>query len=223
MSEFETLLDQSIEPTGYIIEARGRYETDRLVDLSQIDFDQLRERFKTRHKQIETEKLRGAINKKLSEMIRVNKTRMDYQAKVEQMIAEYNEAAIDVDMFFEQLIALARELNEEDQRTIAEQLSEEELNLFDLLTRPELDLTESEKKEVKTVAQKLLDTLKREKLVLDWRKQQRLRATVKLTVEQNLDELPESYTQELYDQKCEIVYQHVYDSYYGAGRSVYAA
>ena len=222
MSEVENVLDGSIGPTDYIIETPGDYETNRLVDLSQIDFEELRDRFKARHKQIETEKFRGAINKKLADMIRLNKTRMDYQAKFEQMIAEYNGAAINVDVFFEQLIALARELNAEDQRTIAENLSDEELTVFDLLTRPELDLTEPEKNEVKAVAQKLLETLKQEKLVLDWRKQQQSRADVKLTVDQILDELPACYTQDLYDQKCEAVYQHVYDSYYGQGSSIYS-
>ena len=60
--------------------------------------------------------------------------------------------------------------------------------MFDLLTRPEPDLTDSEKNKVKSVAQKLLMTLKQEKLVLDWRKQQQSRAAVKLAVEKILDE-----------------------------------
>ena len=68
---------------------------------------------------------------------------MDYQEKFEQMIAEYN-AASDVQQFFEQLIAFANELNAEEQRTITEQLSEEELALFDHLIPTELDLTEAQ-------------------------------------------------------------------------------
>ena len=148
--EIEVLLDQSILPIGYIIAEEGDYDTNQIVDLSQIDFDQLRERFKTQRKQIEAEKLRGAINRKLSQLIRLNKTRMDYQEKFEQIIADYNEAAIDVDEWIEELIALAGELNEEEQRTVAEQLSEEELTVFDLLTRPKPELTESEKNSRKT-------------------------------------------------------------------------
>ena len=221
MEAIEDLLDRSIVPTGYIIEAAGDYETHPIVDLSQIDFDQLRERFKTQYKQIEAEKLRGSINRKLSQMMRLNKTRMDYQEKFEQMIAAYNEAAINVDVWFEQLIALAGELNEEEQRTIAEKLSEEELTVFDLLTRPALDLTEAERSKVKTVSKKLLKILKQEKLVLDWRKREQSRAAVKITVETILDELPECYTKDVYNQKCEVVYQHIYESYYGEGNSIY--
>jgi len=59
-------------------------------------------------------------------------------------------------------------------------------------------------------------------LVLDWRKQERSRAQVKFTIEKTLDEkLPEPYTRELFYQKCESVYQHIYDSYYVAGKSIY--
>jgi type I restriction enzyme R subunit len=222
--EIENLLDQSIVPTDYITEASGDYETNQMVDLSQIDFDQLRERFKTRHKQIEVEKLRGAINRTLSQMVRLNKTRMDYQEKFEEMIAEYNDGSVDAALVWERLLALVEELNAEDQRTIAEQLSEEELTVFDLLTRPallELELTEAERDEVKAVSKKLLTTLKQEKLVLDWRKRQQSRAAVRVAIDEILDELPECYEPNIYDQKCEAVYQHIYESYYGDGNSIY--
>ena len=39
-----------------------------------------------------------------------------------------------------------KELSKEDQRGVAEQLSEEELALFDILTKPEIDMTAKEKK-----------------------------------------------------------------------------
>ena len=221
MEAIEDLLDRSIVPAGYTID--GDSEPQPIVNLSQIDFDQLRERFRTQHKQIEAERLRGSINRKLSELVRFNRTRMNYQDRFEQIIAEYNAAAVDVDVWFEQLIALASELNAEEQRTIAEQLSEEQLAVFDLLTRPVLELTEAEKVQVKAISRQLLETLKRERLVLDWRNRQQSRAAVKVTVADILDELPEHYTQEIYDQKCEVVYQHIYDCYYGAGNSVYLA
>ena len=217
MEEIEDLLDRSIVPTGYTID-----EDSEIHDLSQIDFDQLRERYRTQHKHIEAQRLRGAIDRQLSEMVRLNRTRMDYQERFEQIIAEYN-AARDVDVWFEQLIAFTEELNEEEQRTIAEQLSEEELAVFDLLTRPALELTEAERDKVKAISKQLLETLKEGKLVLDWRKRQQSRAAVKLTVLQNLRELRECYTQEMYAQKREAVYQHIYASYHGDGNSIYGA
>ncbi len=84
-------------------------------------------------------------------------------------------------------------------------------------------MTQNKKQEgeAKKVARDLLETLKREKLVLDWRKRQQARAAVRLCIEKGLDKLPPVYTQELYRAKCDRAYQHVYDSYYGQGRSIY--
>ena len=104
---------------------------------------------------------------------------------------------------------------------LSEQLTEEELVIFDLLTKPDIMLTKQESAEVKKVAKILLERLKQEKLVLDWRKQQTTRAMVFTTIGDILDRLPRAYTKELYDQKCDLIYQHFYEAYIGQGKSVY--
>ena len=228
MTEIENLLDQSIAPAGYVIEVEGDdydtqdQDTEKRIDLSQIDFEMLKEKFKTTHKRIEIEKLRRAVNTKLTAMVQLNKNRMDYQAQFEQMISEYNEASVPPDLFFDTLLEFASELNKEGERAKTEELSEEELTVFDLLTHAGPELTRLEWDEVKDATKKLLETLKGENLVLDWRKQTQLRAQVKLAIQQILDpELPDTYTPELFIQKCEVIYQHIYDSYYGDGKSIY--
>lgn len=100
-------------------------------------------------------------------------------------------------------------------------LTEEQLAVFDLLTRPAPDLTADEEQQVKRVAEELLAVLNREKLVLDWRKEQRTRAAVRVTVEETLDRLPKKYTRQIYAQKCDTVYQHVFESYFDDGHNVY--
>jgi len=76
--------------------------------------------------------------------------------------------------------------------------------------------------EVEKMSASLLEKLKQEKLVLDWRKQQTTRAMVFTTIKDILDELPRAYTKELYEQKCDVVYQHVFDAYAGQGGGLYA-
>ena len=45
-----------------------------------------------------------------------------------------------------------------------------------------------------------------------------------LTIQNILDEgLPRSYMPAVYQHKCDLVYHHVYDAYYGSERGVYAA
>ena len=223
MTEVEGLLDRSIAPEGYLIQVPPDSYDMNQVDLSQIDFEQLSEQFNTEHKRVGAERLRGAINAKLAAMLRLNRSRMDYQQKFEQMIAEYNAGTMGVDNFVEGLFNFANELHQEDQRANAEELSEEELAVYDLLTQREPHLTVPERDEVKTAVRKLLETLKQEKLGLDWRKRTQSTAEVRETVSNILDdELPQPYTPELFGQKSEAVYQHIYDSYYGEGKSIYA-
>src|SRR6266702_3265492 len=94
---------------------------------------------------------------------------------------------------------------------------------FDLLTKPDPALSKAEEREVKKVAKELHTKLKGEKLVMDWKKRQTTRAAVRYTIETMLDELPRTYTPELYQKKCDVVYQHVFDAYSGQGNSLYAA
>ena len=120
------------------------------------------------------------------------------------------------------LLQLIEQLTEEEPRSIAEQLSEEELALFDILNRPEIGLTDEATRQVKAVARELLETFKNGMLVLDWHKKRAARAAVRQTIEAALDKLPDIYDIALYQTKCDKTYQHVYDSYSGQGRSIYA-
>ena len=212
------LLDESIATKGYVIHAT---EETSLLDLSQVDFDALKAHFEKGRKRTEAEKLKRVVGAKLTDMVSLNKTRVDLMEKFKKLIDEYNKG-LDVDGFFAKLTDFVKELSTEEQRGISEQLSEEELALFDILTKPEIDMTDAEKADVKKVARMLLQTLKEAKLVLDWRKKQRTRADVYTTVKTVLDELPRAYSTELYQQKCATVYQHVYDSYQGEGNSIYS-
>ncbi|HEY7341339.1 MAG TPA: type I restriction endonuclease subunit R [Ktedonobacterales bacterium] len=226
MAAIDKLLDASIASEGYVINDKlGEYATtERYIDLSQIDFDALRARFEQARQHILAQELRSAIEGKLHDLIARNRTRMNYQERFERLIADYNAGSLNVQQFFDQLLVLARDLNAEDKRAIAEELNEEQLAIFDLLTRPNVDLSERDRQQVKRVARDLLETLKREKLVLDWKKRQATRAAVKIAIEKTLDqELPDAYTHDLYEQKCDQVFQHIYDNYLDATHNIYAA
>jgi type I restriction enzyme, R subunit len=218
MHDVEGVLDSSIAAEGYVI----RDEESAKVDLSKIDFEKLKKHFARAHKHTEVERLRNAISKQLTQMVCLNRSRMDYLKKFQDMIEEYNAGSSNADTFFENLVAFVEELNEEEKRSIAENLSEEELAILDILTKPEMKLSPKEGRDVKKVARQLLETLKREKLVLDWRKFQQSRAAVRQCIEEVLDRLPRAYSKDLYQTKCAAVYGHVYDAYFGEGRSVYS-
>ena len=137
MEKVGQLLDESIATKGYVIHAT---EETSLIDLSQIDFEALKAHFEKGRKQHRSREAEGGRQPKLQRMVQLNKSRTDLLEKFKKLIDEYNKG-LDVDGFFEKLLAFVQELNEEDQRGVAEQLDEEELAIFDILTKPELDLT----------------------------------------------------------------------------------
>jgi type I restriction enzyme R subunit len=225
MQQVESLLDRSIAAEGYVIGDPSRdYGNENIIDLSKIDFEKLAETFKKGHKRTLNERLKGKVAQKLMSMVRLNRTRMDYMEKFQELIDAYNAGSLNAEEFFKQLMEFAQSLDEEEKRGVGEQLNEEELALFDLLTKPQIELNRADREKVKATARELLATLKESKLVLDWRKRQQTRAAVRVTIEKLLDKgLPRAYTPELFEQKATAIFQHIYDAYFGAGRSVYVA
>ena len=215
--DVERLLDSAVIARDYV---QGK--PPKLVDLSRLDFEALKQRFSKGRKHIEVEVLKNQIAAKLGQLLRHNKTRSGFMEKFQRLIDDYNSGAINLETYFEELVKLARGLEEEEKRCIGEGLSEEELAIFDLLTRPDMKLSKKEEGEVKKVAKDLLLTLKEEKLVIDWRKRQQTRAQVYLTIEELLDHLPEKFTKSIFGLKCQLIYHHVYDSYFSPEKSVYS-
>lgn len=219
MKGLNELLDESIAADGFSIQEGNRTGP---IDISKIDFEALSKRFKqSKKKNLELEKLKAAIQSQLNKLIRLNKTRVDYQDKLERLIESYNAGSRNIEELFEELLNLTKALTEEQQRHVRENLKEEELTVFDILTRPGPELSPEEREEVKKVAKMLLERLK-DLLVINWRQKSSARSQVKLTIEDVLDKLPEDYDRRLFQQKCSAIFEHVYESYPDQGESVYA-
>jgi len=211
------LLDESI--TGHEIRESG----PPALDLSKINFAALAQRFKkSKHRNTDLEVLKAAIRAQLEKMIRLNRTRADFAEKFEALIESYNAGSATIETLYAELLALSNSLNDEEQRHVRENMSEEELVIFDILTRPAPELSTEERAEVKKVARELLARLKG-LLVLNWRQKSAARSQLKLAIEDTLDTgLPRAYTQEIYSEKCSAVFEHVYESYPELGAGVYA-
>ncbi len=112
-------------------------------------------------------------------------------------------SALNAAEFFRQVVEFTQDLNEEERRGVAEKLDPDELAVFDILTRPRVEMSDADCKKVKATARELLATLKAGKFALDWRTKQQARAAVRVTIEEHLDAgLPRAYTPVLF-QKSE--------------------
>ena len=219
LKQIEATLDGSIAADAGL--APG--EQAATIDLSQVDFDALEKKFaRSKTKNTEAQQLRALIERKLNNLIRLNASRYDYLDRFQKMVEDYNKGALTIEQLFDELVALSQDLTEEENRHMRENLSEEELAIFDIITRPGPDLTQAETDAIKAVCRDMLAKLKTEKLVLDWRKRRTTRADVRVSIEKMLDDgLPEKYTSELFEQKCGALFQHMLEKYPQRNASVY--
>ncbi|MGH9156351.1 MAG: type I restriction enzyme endonuclease domain-containing protein [Acidimicrobiales bacterium] len=182
----DELLDRSVGAEEYVIRAAAEgSEPDALIDLSQIDFDALAARFAGR-KRAETDRLAALLKQRAVGAATRNPTRFDLVERIEELIAEYNAGSLNIDEYLRRLVELSKSLTAEEQRAVVEGLTEEELAIFDLLTKPDPVLTDAEREIVKASAKRLLAHL-HDKLVLDWRRKAATTADVRASIKRILD------------------------------------
>jgi type I restriction enzyme R subunit len=184
-------------------------QSGRTWDLSTVDFEKIKEDFQhATFKNIEIADLRAFIEHKLDQMLTENATRTDFAQRLQEIIDAYNAGSSNSDNYFEELIKFTKDLKEESERHIREGLSEDELELFDLLKKERM--TKEETQKVRLAAKSLLHRLLQESpkvLVQDWHKDSQTKRQVKSAVEEVLNaQLPESYDRVLFKQKCDNVF-----------------
>lgn len=213
------LLDVSVivEKTEESIHGNGNelnITTSTPVDLSKLDIEELKKHFrKVKYKNLEISNLREHIEKKLSQMIRQNITRDKFSERFRHIIDEYNAGGSQNDQFYLKLLKYMEELKEEEARHIKEELSESELEIYDLLQKE--SLTEGELKKVKLAARELYKTLidkKKDLFVVGWEKDAQPKEKVKDEIMKVLDSyLPESYNREIFSNKINVIFTHIID------------
>ena len=187
----------------------------KLWDLSKVDFDKLRQDFKAAtYKNIEIADLRQFIARKLELMLAQNSTRGNFAQRFQTIIDAYNAGSTSTEAYFDDLVKFTADLAAEDQRAMREGLTEDELEIFDLLCKE--SMTQAETQKVKLAAKALLHRLNDEMpkvLVQDWYKTDQTRRIVRSAVAEVLDrELPQDgYDRALFQAKCDNVFHLVLD------------
>lgn len=215
-AKYADIIDQSITTVAEEEEKKTGFEIKKTktIDISKFDFDKLREKFKqAEFKHIEIADLRLFIEDKLEKLLSQNVTRIDFAKKLQDIINEYNSGSLSVENYFEDLIDFSKKLRDEEERHIRENLTTDELELFDLIRQTNKNLTKKEEQLVKLAAKDLLKRLKEEKdklLVTDWYKDEVAKLTVLKFVKQELNkDLPDSYLPSVFEETCSKVIEHL--------------
>jgi type I restriction enzyme R subunit len=210
------LLDQSVVTANGDLFARERtlgfpaLKSSKALNLGELDFAKLRAEFRSGpYRNIEIVALRDFIEKKLVEMLKENSTRVNFIESLQKTIDAYNAGGTSTEDYFDELMRHVRSMKEEEERHAREGLTEDELELYDILKKPKM--TQGEEVKVKNAAKRLLQRLKEEEprvLVRDWFKERQAQERVKSALEEVLDaELPKTYDRALFSEKSRKIFE----------------
>jgi type I restriction enzyme R subunit len=187
----------------------------KVIDLSKINVEDLKKEIRTaKYKAIEIEDLRAYLEQALTQMLERNCTRQQFSQRYKSIIDRYNAGGTENEDYYEQLLQLIEDMKAEDRRADAEGLTEEELEIYDLLIAGK-KLTKAEEQKVKLSAKNLFKKLTEEKnelLVVDWYKDDQPKARVQAAIASSLDkDLPDSYDKDSFRSKTDLLLNHFID------------
>lgn len=192
-------------------------EEVKRFDISGIDFDLLRREFaKVKNQNLLMRDLEEIIQLKLDRMLFTNPERINYYERYQKIIDDYNseQDRATIEKTFMDLMDLANKMNQEEQRYVREGFkSDEELTLYDMLFRN--DLNKNDIKKLKTVAAELLNKIKAKISEYDhWTNKQETKAAVDNLIRDTLwAELPECYDEASIWGYRQRIYEYVYTHY----------
>ena len=194
---------------GYVIHGT------KVIDLSKIDVDQLKREIKVApYKAVEIDDLKMFIDEALKQMMDKNCTRDKFSVRFKNIVDRYNAGGSENEDYYEQLLQLIEDLKKESERPNLMGLSEEELEIFDLLIKGK-SLTKAEEQKVILSAKNLFKKLNENRnslFVVDWYRGEQPKARVKNAIMETLDaDLPDSYDKEVFIVKTELLLNHFID------------
>ena len=197
----------------------GDMEAGKRFDISEIDFDLLRREFaKSKTKNLIMRDLEEVIQQKLDSLLFTNPNRMNYYERYQEIIENYNseQDRATIEKTFMDLMDLANSMDEEEKRYVREGFSsDEELSMYDMLFRDDLD--KQDIKKLKEVSVSLLQKIKAKIAELDhWTDKQETKAEVDNLIRDILwNDLPEVYDEISISAYRQKIYEYVYTRYKG--------
>ncbi len=160
VKQVQDVVDKSIASLNMVLDKVEGYGSR--VNISHLDFDRIKDEFLKLKgsKYVAVQSLKDKIAKKLARMLDQNPYRIDFQEQYQKIIDEYNSGKEykAIKEIFDKLVDIYEKLTEEDKRSTREDLTEDELAVFDMLGRDK-KITDKEKAAIKETAKKLLHHL----------------------------------------------------------------
>ncbi len=207
--KIKRLLDRSVVPENMAAEPAYVIDKKPAISLKDLNLDDIKFAYRAAElKNVELNDLVDFIQQKLEQMQKTNVNRKSFADRFQRIIEEYNAGSYKSDQYLDELLQFVRSLSKEEERAQREDLTEEQLELFDILKKDKM--TKEETLKVKTAARELLDAMRKEQrrlFPIDWYKDTQLKAKFKNFIGSHLnDTLPASYDRKIFAEKKELVF-----------------
>ncbi len=131
------LLDESVvvdKPDDFVAaQKKSGYQIVQTWNLATIDFEKLKQDFRhAKYKNIEIADLQAFIREKIRQMLEKNVTRTAFAQKLQEIVDAYNAGASSTENYYDELVRLAKDLKEEEERHVQMGLTDDELEIYDL-------------------------------------------------------------------------------------------
>jgi type I restriction enzyme R subunit len=211
VKQVQSVVDQSIASLDIALEPVEGYGNK--IDLSGLNFDLIEMEFLKlgNNQAVAVQSLKEKVEEKLNRMLKDNPFRTDYYERYQSIIEAYNSGKefSAIKEIFDKLISIYSDLSEEEKRAVREDLSEEELAVWDLLSHDK-KISEKEKGELKDIAKQLMERLKEKEFkIIHWADKEQTASAVRVVIKNHLfDKLPyPAFEESDIDARTEALYE----------------
>ena len=222
---YTDITDLSVSISTIVNDYISVYETkskpkNKTFDISGIDFSLLQREFaKKKEKNLALRDIQELLKDRIAQMLAVNPSRVDFYERYKEIINEYNQEQnrASIEKTFDELMKLSNALSEEEKRYVREGFnSDEELTMFELLSKE--DLTKAEIKKLKAIS---VDLLEKVRALLNEMDHPFDKPTTVAVIQNKIKEilwveLPESYSDDSINIYRDKVYDYISQRYNAA-------
>lgn len=181
------------------------------IDLAKIDVTKIEAKLKqTDYPHLMVDDLRKVVEEKLAKILARNKTRTVFSDRYQKIVEEYNAGSVESEEAFKRLMDLLKAMGEEEKRAAKEGLTDQQLEIFDLLCAGK-KLTKAQEQAAKLAAVDLVKAIEENPAAAfpsEWFRYQSKKLQVKdFIVDTCAGELEGLFDQAMFEDGTQRVYQ----------------
>lgn len=181
------------------------------IDLAKIDVTRIEARLKqTDYPHLMVDDLRKVVEEELAKILARNKTRTAFSERYQKIVDAYNAGSIESEEAFKRLTELLKSMGEEEKRSVEEGLTEQQLEIFDLLCAGK-ELTKAQTQAAKLAAVDLVKAIEANPAAAfpsQWFKYQARKIQVRdFIVDTCAEKLDGQFDKAMFDDGTQRVYQ----------------